>query len=71
VEPPAEEVSPQDLLSTERLRMIAYPATLDISRNLIQVVLYLPHSEREIRGAGAPDLLASSSLRDRMVPGQA
>lgn len=51
--------------------MIAYPATLDISRNLSQVVVYLLHSEREIRGAGAPDLLASSSLRDRMVPGQA
>jgi hypothetical protein len=49
VEPPVEEVLRQINLYTERLHVIAYPAMLDVSRDLIRFVGRLLYAERRAR----------------------
>lgn len=50
MEPPIEELSPQDAQPAGRLHVIAHRATLDVSRALVQYVARLLHEERRLRG---------------------
>jgi hypothetical protein len=49
VEPPVEEVLPQIIFYTERLHVIAYPAMLDVSRDVVRFVGRLLYAERRAR----------------------
>jgi DDE superfamily endonuclease len=49
VEPPVEEVLRQINFYTERLHVIAYPAMLDVSRDLVRFVGRLLYAERRAR----------------------
>jgi hypothetical protein len=50
VEPPVEEVSPQEPCSAGRLHVIPHRATLDVSRGLVRHLARLLRAERRLRG---------------------
>src|SRR5215472_6862292 len=74
---PVEEVSPQDQSSAEGLHVIAYRATLDVPRELVQFVAKLLRDERQHRGTPAGSraltcfweaVLGVRWFRDRTAP---
>jgi hypothetical protein len=66
VEPPVEEVSPQGQSYAEGLHVIAYRATRDVSRELVQFTAKLLWAERRRRcsppGQQGADLLWEAML---------